>query len=589
MERLKILREDLLKFCKERELKGTILLAPEGINLFVAGRHLAIEDLVFKLRQMPGLSHIHPKYSESAEQPFSRMLVRLKKEIIAFGVEGIDPVNNPAPRLKPTQLKAWLDEGKPVVLLDTRNDYEVKLGTFKGSVPAGIDHFRKFPEALERLPKEMRDAPVVTFCTGGIRCEKAAPLMSLMGFKEVYQLEGGILKYFEDVGGDHYEGECFVFDQRVGLDPALRETGSEVCFCCQAPLTADEVADPRFVEGESCPHCYRSDEERRAEQVVKRQVALDELVSPLPGSKAYDNKKPIRIPKTCDGMSLLDALDALFSYVGRSEWGSRIDDGRILDPKGEPAEAERTVRAGEQYVRLMPETVEPDVASNVRVIDEDDAVVVVDKPAPLPMHACGRYNRNTLEYFLRRAWYPEVPRPAHRLDANTTGLVVCARTRQIAKKLQPQFSRGEVEKTYLARVSGSPEKDAFVLDDKISAEAGKLGAREIDEESGLDAVTEVKVLSRDADGTSLLEIKPLTGRTNQIRIHLWQAGFPIVGDPVYLAEGARGECQTMALGDEPMCLHAWKLTFTHPHSGERVSYQAEVPVWIGAASVLSKA
>jgi RluA family pseudouridine synthase len=571
-----------MKFCKERDLKGTILLAPEGINLFVAGRHLAIEDLVFKLRAMPGLSDLHPKYSDSSEQPFSRMLVRLKKEIIAFGVDGIDPVNKPSPRLKPVELKKWLDEGKPMVLLDTRNDYEVKLGTFKGAIPAGIDHFRKFPQAVEKLPAEMRDTPVVTFCTGGIRCEKAAPLMESMGFKEVYQLEGGILKYFEEVGGEHYEGECFVFDQRVGLDPALRETGSAVCFCCQAPLTADEVADPRFVEGESCPHCYRSSDERRAEQVKKRQIALDGVVSPLPGSKAYDNRKPIRIPKSCEGMALLDALDELFSYVGRSEWGSRISDGRILDPKGEPAEAEQTVKAGEQYVRLMPETVEPDVASYVRVIDEDDAVVVIDKPAPLPMHACGRYNRNTLEYFLRKAWCPEVPRPSHRLDANTTGLVVCARTRQIAKRLQPQFSRGEVEKAYLAKVVGSPREDEFVLNDRISAEAGKLGAREIDEESGLEAVTEVKVLRRNDDGTSLLEIRPLTGRTNQIRIHLWQAGFPIVGDPVYLPDGGRGECQTMALGDLPMCLHAWKLSFIHPHHGKRVRYESPEPEWVGS-------
>lgn len=581
MERLSSLREDLLQFCKERELKGTILLAPEGINLFVAGRHIGIEELVFKLRAMPGLSDLHPKYSESADQPFSRMLVRLKKEIIAFGVEGIDPVNKPSPRLKPAKLKEWLDEGKPLVLLDTRNDYEVKLGTFKGAIPAGIDHFRKFPQAVEQLPVEMRDAPVVTFCTGGIRCEKAAPLMEKMGFKEVYQLEGGILKYFEDVGGDHYEGECFVFDQRVGLDPALRETGAAVCFSCQAPLTADEVADPRYVEGESCPHCYRSCEERRAEQIKKRQAALDRVISPLPGSEPYDNRKPIRIPKSCEGMALLDALDELFSYVGRSEWGSRIRDGRILDPKGEPAGAEQAVKAGEQYVRVMPETVEPDVAANIRILDEDDAVVVVDKPAPLPMHACGRYNRNTLEYFLRSAWHPEVPRPAHRLDANTTGLVVCARTRQIAKLLQPQFSRGEVDKTYLAMVLGSPDKDEFVLNDRISSEAGKLGAREIDEESGLDSVTEIKVLSRNDDGTSLLEVTPRTGRTNQIRIHLWQAGFPIVGDPVYLSEGNRGECQTMAVGDPPMRLHAWKLAFNHPHSQERVNYESPAPDWAG--------
>ncbi|MEM1083830.1 MAG: sulfurtransferase [Verrucomicrobiota bacterium] len=579
MERLRTLRDELRDFCKERELKGTILLAPEGINLFVAGKHIDIEDLVFKLRSLPGLSNLHPKYSESTDQPFSRMLVRLKKEIIAFGVDGIDPVQHTSPRVKPAQLKEWLDEGKPVVLLDTRNDYEVKLGTFKGAIPAGIDHFRKFPEAVERLPDEMREAPVVTFCTGGIRCEKAAPLMERMGFKEVYQLDGGILKYFEEVGGDHYEGECFVFDQRVGLDPALRETGATVCYTCQAPLTAEEVADPRTIEGQSCPYCYRSNEERQAAQVAKRQSALAQVVSPLPGSEPYDNRKPIRVPESCDGLPLLDALDDLFPFVGRSEWGSRIDEGRILNPKDEPAHAETAVKAGEQFVRLIPGTVEPDVASDIKVIDEDDAVIVIQKPAPLPMHACGRFNRNTLEFFLRKAWYPEVPRPAHRLDANTTGLVICARTRQIARRLQPQFARGEVEKVYLAKVIGHPGDDELVLDARISSEAGKLGAREIDEEEGLDAVTRVRVLHRHEAGTSLLEVRPETGRTNQIRIHLWQAGFPIVGDPVYLAKGQRGDQQTMDPADPPMCLHASKITFNHPHRDERVAYEASKPAW----------
>lgn len=578
---LKALRERLMKFCKGHELKGTILLAPEGINLFVAGAHLAIEELVFVLREIPDLSHLQPKYSESAEQPFSRMLVRLKKEIIAFGVEGINPARYTSPRLKPQQLKRWLDEGRPLVLLDTRNDYEVKLGTFKGAVPAGIDHFRDFPHAVGALPDEMKGAPVVTFCTGGIRCEKAAPLMEKLGFSEVYQLEGGILKYFEEVGGDYYDGECFVFDQRVGVDPALRETASEVCFVCQTPLSPEEVEDPRYVEGESCPYCYRSSEEKRVVRLTEKQGALERVAQPLPGSVAYVNYKPIRIPEACHGMELIDALDRLFAYLGREEWQQRIDVGRLLAPNGEPALAEQVVAAGEQYVRLLPGTVEPAVNAKLRVIDEDAALVVVDKPAPLPMHPCGRFNRNTLEYLLRQAWAPEVLRAAHRLDANTTGLVVCARSRHFAKLLQPQFARGEVEKWYLARVWGSPADDEFRVDAKISAEAGVLGAREIDEAQGKAAVTDFKVLSRDADGSSLLEVRPRSGRTNQIRIHLWQAGYPIVGDPVYLRDGARGEVQTLSVDDPPMCLHSWKLALVHPLSREKVVYEAPAPGWVG--------
>jgi len=147
--------------------------------------------------------------------------------------------------------------GRPVTLFDTRNDYEVKLGTFKGALPAGIDTFREFPEAVRRLPEHLKHQPIVTFCTGGIRCEKAAPFMEREGFNNIYQLEGGILKYFEEVGSDHYDGECFVFDQRVGVDPGLHETASTQCFVCQTPLTAQEQADERYVSHVSCPIASR--------------------------------------------------------------------------------------------------------------------------------------------------------------------------------------------------------------------------------------------------------------------------------------------------------------------------------------------
>ncbi|MBK1825982.1 sulfurtransferase [Haloferula rosea] len=576
---LKEMRQRLLDFCKANDLKGTILLAPEGINLFVAGKHLAIEELVFELRKMPGLGNLHPKYSQSAEQPFNRMLVRLKKEIIAFGVDGIDPGVHTAPRLSAAELKQWLDEGKPVVLYDTRNDYEVKLGTFKGALPAGINHFRDFPEAVGRLPDEMKDAPVVTFCTGGIRCEKAAPFMERMGFRNVYQLEGGILKYFEEVGSDHYEGECFVFDQRVGVDPALRESGSVVCFACQTPLTAEEADDPRYVVGESCPYCFRSDESKRAERIAARQARIEAAADPLPGSMPYDNRKPIRIPGAQDGLTLIDALDGMFPHFGRDKWLKRLENHRIVGPEDEVVGADRIVRGGEQYVRLLPGMVEPDVSAGIRVIDEDEALIVLDKPAPLPMHPCGRFNRNTLEYLLRMASHPEVPRPVHRLDANTSGVVVCAKTRHFGRIVHPQFENGEVEKCYLARVHGAPDEDEFTLDAPISTEPTELGAREIDEVNGVPARTEVEVVKRCEDGTTLLFVRPLTGRTHQIRIHLWAAGWPIVGDPVYLQDQRRGEIQTLTPREPKMCLHAWTIALRHPICGEKVSYSAPAPGW----------
>ncbi|MDQ5980108.1 MAG: tRNA uridine(34) hydroxylase, partial [Verrucomicrobiota bacterium] len=191
---LPTLKESLRTVATAGAIKGTILLSTEGINLFVAGERAALDCLLAAIRAVPGLADLTPKESVSEQQPFRRMLVKIKREIIAFGVPGIDPARHPAPRLAPRTLKQWLDEGRTVTLLDTRNDYEVAAGTFRGALPAGIRHFRDFPQAADRLPAELKDRPVVTFCTGGIRCEKAAPYLQQAGFKQVFQLDGGILK-----------------------------------------------------------------------------------------------------------------------------------------------------------------------------------------------------------------------------------------------------------------------------------------------------------------------------------------------------------------------------------------------------------
>lgn len=581
---LKSLRERLRELCSGANLKGTILLSTEGVNLFVAGSQEGVSKLLVELRSLPGLENLTPKESLSEEQPFRRMLVRIKKEIIAFGVPGIDPGKRTSPKLAPQELKKWLDEGRPVTLLDTRNDYEIALGTFRGAVIPHIDHFRDFPKAVEKLPASLKEQPIVMFCTGGIRCEKAGPFMEREGFKHIFQLDGGILKYFEECGGAHYDGECFVFDQRVGLDSHLAESDTTQCYKCQEPLSAADQASPHYIIGKSCPHCYRAPGEVMADTLAKRQNALLQITTPLPGSVAYDNYRPMSVSTAFDGGTLLEFLTGCFPHHPAGKWLELFEAGELRDLENRPARPDQRVRAGERFHQFLPKLIEPPVSADVTFLYEDDALIVLNKPAPLPMHPGGRFNRNTLQYWLAQIYHPRKPHPVHRLDANTSGLVLLAQTRHVASLLQPQFIRGEVEKFYAALVHGHPAKDFFVSTAAIKDDPENLGARSLDA-SGQAARTEFTVLQRNADGTALLQAKPITGRTHQIRLHLWHLGHPIVGDPTYLAKGAMGQQQTLLPTDPPMQLHAYKLAFRHPLTGEAMEFEIpQLPSTSGATS-----
>lgn len=226
------LKDELLEFCKSRAIKGTILIGEEGINIMLAADKGAIQQFVHFLHSKTEFADIIFKYSESQQSPFEKMLVKIKKEIVTMGQPDINPAQHPAPNLKPKEFKQWLDEGRDLVIIDTRNDYEYELGTFEGAIDLHIENFRSFPAAIAKLDESMKEKPVVVFCTGGIRCEKAAPYMIKQGFKEVYQLEGGILKYFEECKGAHYKGDCFVFDDRVLVNSELEPTGAVVCETC---------------------------------------------------------------------------------------------------------------------------------------------------------------------------------------------------------------------------------------------------------------------------------------------------------------------------------------------------------------------
>jgi UPF0176 protein len=208
------------------ELRGTVLVAPEGINVFLAGNAQAIEAFLAQLRADARFAGILVKYSHSASQPFARLKVKLKREIIAFRRDNASPLVGRAPTVTPEVLARWLaqghdDDGRRIVMLDTRNREEFDYGTFAGALTLPIDNFTDLPNALAPHRDALRDATVVSFCTGGIRCEKAALWMQADGMDNVLQLDGGILGYFEQVGGAHYDGRCFVFDERVALDPQL--------------------------------------------------------------------------------------------------------------------------------------------------------------------------------------------------------------------------------------------------------------------------------------------------------------------------------------------------------------------------------
>ena len=316
--------------------------------------------------------------------------------------------------------------------------------------------------------------------------------------------------------------------------------------------------------------------------LARRHAAIRRAVTPLPGSQPRDQFRPLNIPGECDGLNLLAALGRMVGNVPASEWSAEFARHRIVNLEQTPASPTQIVRAGQRYQHLFPAVTEPDVNGAVDILHEDDALIVVNKPAPLPMHAGGRFYLNTLQHILNAAYHPQTPHPAHRLDANTTGLVLVARTRKFAGQLQAQFAQGRVEKTYLACVQGELPRAEFHCDAPISDDAGEQCSRTIDLENGLAARTEFRLLQHLSDGTSLLEACPLTGRTNQIRVHLWHLGFPVYGDATYLPDRQLGHTQTLAMGDPPLCLHASRAKFLHPASGEPVEFNAPLPAWARA-------
>ncbi|WP_336057511.1 oxygen-dependent tRNA uridine(34) hydroxylase TrhO [Nitratireductor sp. CH_MIT9313-5] len=275
LENHEALREPLLELCQREGIRGTLLLAHEGINGTVAGSAEAIEALVAHLAMIPGLGQPDYKYSHASEMPFRRMKVRLKKEIVTMGVEGIDPRVHAGTYVEPRDWNALISD-PDTVIIDTRNRYETAIGTFKGAIDPETDTFRSFPEWTQERLDELRGRKVAMFCTGGIRCEKATAYLRQQGIEDVFHLKGGILKYLEEVPREEsrFEGECFVFDERVSVGHGLEEGEAELCRACRHPLLAEDRVSNLFEEGVSCPHCYhdRTDADRERYRQRQRQV-----------------------------------------------------------------------------------------------------------------------------------------------------------------------------------------------------------------------------------------------------------------------------------------------------------------------------
>ena len=281
LDRLDDLRQQVYDLARSLALKGTVLLAGEGINATLCGARDSLQAFVAALEADTGLGRLAVKYSDAdAGNPvFYRLKVLVKPEIVSFGQPGVDAVDNAGEPVDARRWNALLDDPR-VAVVDVRNSYETGVGAFPGAIDPGITHFRDFPAFASTQLDPENQPRVAMYCTGGIRCEKASAWLLEAGFEEVYQLDGGILRYLETVpeGENRWRGECFVFDQRVTVDTDLHQGSYRQCFACRAPLSASDLASPKYRQGVHCPHCHDDlDEERLAGlEERQRQVELAE-------------------------------------------------------------------------------------------------------------------------------------------------------------------------------------------------------------------------------------------------------------------------------------------------------------------------
>ena len=270
------LRAPLLQCMQDNHVRGTLLLASEGINGTIAGSREGIDKVLDWLRQDPRLASLDYKESYDEVIPFYRTKVKLKKEIVTMGVEGIDPNRKVGTHIKPKDWNALISD-PDVILIDTRNDYEVAIGTFENAVNPKTETFREFPAYVKEHLDPAKHKKVAMFCTGGIRCEKSTAYLKENGFDEVYHLEGGILKYLEEVPENEsmWQGDCFVFDNRVAVNHRLEKSGYDQCHACRLPITEEDKRSDKYEKGVSCPHCYNKHSEAQLERFREREKQIE--------------------------------------------------------------------------------------------------------------------------------------------------------------------------------------------------------------------------------------------------------------------------------------------------------------------------
>ena len=270
-------REPLQTVCDQNGVKGTLLIAHEGINGTIAGTDAGIRAVLSFLRAQPEFASLEHKESRASDMPFLRMKVRLKKEIVTMGVEDIDPLRSVGTYVAPQDWNALISDPETLVI-DTRNDYETAIGMFRGAVDPNTKSFREFPEWVRQNTGLHNKPKIAMYCTGGIRCEKATAFMKEQGFDEVYHLKGGILKYLEEMPEEEslWDGACFVFDDRVSVTHGLKEGEHVLCHACRQPLTQDDLKSPFHEDGVSCVHCHetRTAEDRLRYRQRQRQIDL---------------------------------------------------------------------------------------------------------------------------------------------------------------------------------------------------------------------------------------------------------------------------------------------------------------------------